>query len=218
MSGSVAAVKTGTIKIVGRGKYGEAKLHATEKGKFVPKTMWRRGSHTAGGIGGSQALTAFLGERDLFSFPKSVYSVRDCLAIASSDRRNALILDYFAGSGTTFHATALLNAADQGTRRSILVTNNEVKEEVAKLLQKSDSFPGDKEFERTGVCESVTWPRCKAVVTGVRIDGTPVSGAHLDGQEYAEGFEENLEYFRLDFLGPSEVARGDAFQAILLIL
>lgn len=218
MSGSLAGVKAGNIKIIGQGKYGEAKLEASHTAKFVPKTMWRRGAHTAGGSGGSQALTAFLGERDLFSYPKSVYSVRDCLAIACADRRDALILDFFAGSGTTFHATALLNLSDQGNRRSIVVTNNEVKEEVAKALEKKGVFLGDAEFEGAGVCESVTWPRCKAVVSGMRPDGVPAEGAHLDGREYSEGFEENIEYFRLDFLSPNEVARGDAFKAILPIL
>jgi adenine-specific DNA-methyltransferase len=40
----------------------------------------------------------------------------------------------------------------------------------------------------------------------------------LNGRLLQEGFEENIEYFRLDFLDPSQVARGDAFQAILPIL
>jgi len=218
MSGSVAAVASGKMKVVGTGKYGEARIETSEAGKFVAKTIWRRGAHTAGGSGGSQALTALLGERDLFSYPKSIYSVRDCLAVAAGDRPKAVVLDFFAGSGTTLHATALLNASDDGQRQCIIVTNNEVKEEVAKSLAKENLFAGDAGYEEKGVCEAVTWHRCRAAITGVRPDGTPVDGAYIDGRDYSDGFDENLEYFRLDFLDPDEVARGDAFKAILPVL
>jgi adenine-specific DNA-methyltransferase len=218
MSGTVSAIRDGKVKIVGYGKHGEARLETTGGAKFIPKTIWRRGAHTAGGAGGSQALTAFLGKRDLFSYPKSVYAVRDCLAVAVLDRPNGVILDFFAGSGTTFHATAILNASDEGSRQSILVTNNEVKEDASKAFAGRNIFPGDDEYERSGLSEAVAWPRCRAVVTGQRPDGKPVEGAHLDGREYSEGFEENIEYCRLDFLDPDEVARGDAFKAIMPIL
>jgi adenine-specific DNA-methyltransferase len=129
-----------------------------------------------------------------------------------------VILDFFAGSGTTFHATALLNASDAGSRQTILVTNNEVKEDVSRAFARGHTFPGDEKYEQSGVSEAVAWPRCRAVVTGQRPDDKPVEGAHLDGREYSEGFDENIEYFRLDFLDPDEVARGDAFKAILPIV
>lgn len=218
MSGTVTAIRTGKVRVVGKGNYGEAKLETSEEAKFIPKTIWRRGSHTAGGAGGSQAVSAFLGQRDLFSYPKSVYSVRDALAIASLDRPDAVILDFFAGSGTTFHATAMLNESDNGKRQSILVTNNEVREESSNKLAIKKYFPGDEEYEQHGIAEAVTWPRCRAVVTGMKADNTPVEGAHLDGRDYAEGFDENVEYFRLDFLNPDEIARGDAFKAILPLI
>lgn len=72
--------------------------------------------------------------------------------------------------------------------------------------------------ENLGVAESVAWPRCKASVTGRRLDGSELPGAYLNGRALQEGFDENLQYFRLDFLDPAVVARGDAFQAILPIL
>jgi len=89
------------------------------------KTVWRRKSHDAG-THGTVLLGKILGEERLFPFPKSVYAVRDCVAPVVRERPNALIVDFFAGSGTTFHATCLLNAEDAGSRRCILVTNNEV--------------------------------------------------------------------------------------------
>lgn len=78
--------------------------------------------------------------------------------------------------------------------------------------------PGDAEYEAKGVCDSVTWPRCKYVINGKRDDGQFLEGNYLTSQSMSSGFEENLEYFRLDFLDPAAVARGDAFQAILPIL
>jgi adenine-specific DNA-methyltransferase len=218
MAGSVKAIAAGKIEITGRGKHGEAIVRATELNRVVPKTMWHRGRHNAGGNGGTQALTALLGQRDLFPFPKSVYSVYDTLEIATANRKNALVLDFFAGSGTTYHATCLLNAADAGSRRCILVTNNEVRDGVASQLNGEGHFAGDSKFEAAGIAESVTWPRCYAVTTGKRPDGKTAEGAGLDGREYSLGFEEGIEYFRLDFLDPDDVARGDAFQAVLPIL
>ena len=66
---------------------------------------------------------------------------------------------------------------------------------------------------RVGVVPNTSWND-----NGKRDDGTPLPGEHLNGRNLSEGFEENFEYARLDFLEPSSVARGDAFQAILPIL
>lgn len=153
-----------------------------------------------------------------FPFPKSLYAVRDCLAAVCRDKKDALILDFFAGSGTTLHATCLLNAELGGNRRCVLVTNNEVNEEQTKQLNKSGIFAGDAEFEQRGICESVTFPRCKYVIEGQRDDGTPIPGKYLNGRELAKGFDENLAYFKLDFLDPNEVAIGSKFERVLPIL
>lgn len=181
------------------------------------KTVWWTSRHDAG-THGTTMLHRILGRRDAFPFPKSLYVVRDTLASVCAGRPNALILDFFAGSGTTYHATAVLNAEDSGNRRCILVTNNEVTEKLAEQLSEEGFFPGDPEFEKHGICEAVAWPRCKYVTQGHRDDGTPLPGKYLDRKEMQDGFEENLEYFRLDFLDPHEVAYGEKFEAILPIL
>jgi hypothetical protein len=64
----------------------------------------------------------------------------------------------------------------------------------------------------------VTWPRCKFAIQGRREDGTELAGEYLDGSELKDGLEENMEYFRLDFIDPADVERGDAFEGILPIL
>jgi adenine-specific DNA-methyltransferase len=181
------------------------------------KTVWRQKSHSSG-THGSGLLQKYLGSSQAFSFPKSVYAVRDCLAAVVRTKPDALIVDAFAGSGTTFHATCLLNEADDGERRCILVTNNEVEPGLAAALREEGSFPGDAKYEAMGIFENVTRPRCKAVVTGQRPDGSPVPGKHLNGRPHSSGFEENIAFFKLDYLDPNDVTLGNEFNAIVPLL
>lgn len=187
------------------------------------KTVWWHTRHDAG-THGTSMLHQILGKRDAFPFPKSLYAVRDALLTVVGNRPNALILDFFAGSGTTLHATSLINAQHGGTRRCIMVSNNELGEKVAAALNKKGIFLGEAEFERHGICDGVTLPRSKFALLGRRDDGTALKGNYLELEaapksiKWADGFNENLEYFRLDFLDPDEIARGDAFKAIVPIL
>lgn len=211
-------IASGAIKILSRSEStGAVSLGFTAGEQRQIKTVWHRSTHDSGNYG-STVLKTFLGETGLFAFPKSLYAVRDTLKVVAGNQPNALILDFFGGSGTTLHATALLNLENGGNRRCILVTNNEVTEKNEKALTAEGYFPGDTEFDRHGVADSVAWPRCKACFTGKRADGKPLEGDYIGGRSIQEGFEENLEYLKLDFLDPSEVARGDAFQAILPVL
>jgi len=181
------------------------------------RTVWWRTSHDAG-THGTTLLSRLLGTSRPFAFPKSLYAVRDCLEAVVRERKDALILDFFAGSGTTLHATCLLNAADDGRRRTILVTNNEVEEKLAKRLQREDHFPGDPAFEEHGIFEAVTRPRCEAMLTGKRPDGTRIPTGkkyqYLDGRPFAQGFDENCEFFRLDYLNPDKVELARAFDQL----
>lgn len=183
------------------------------------KTVWWEKRHDAGAHG-SDVLTAYLGEGGKFPFPKSVYAVRDCLAAVVANRPNALILDFFAGSGTTYHATCLLNAEDGGSRRSLLVTNNEVSYEDAKRLVSAGHMPGSYEYDQHGIFEQVTKPRVAAVTTGKHSDGSPVRGEHVwaSRRPYSQGFEENVEFLSLDYLSHDSVAVGQSFSAIAPLL
>jgi adenine-specific DNA-methyltransferase len=187
------------------------------------KTVWKRSRHDAGAYG-SAMLKELLGRTEAFSFPKSLYAVEDTVLPLVRAKKSAVILDFFAGSGTTFHATCLMNWRDGGRRVSISVTNNEVSAEQAAKLATEGHFQGDDPYESAGVAQAVAWPRMKAALTGVRASGGSVGGSYLGCDEngstrdFAEGFAENLEYFRTDFLDPDAVARGDAFKSILPIL
>lgn len=179
------------------------------------KTVWWENRHDAG-THGSDLLSAYLGEAGLFSFPKSVYAVRDCLDAVVRDRPQATILDFFAGSGTTLHATCLLNARDGSQRQCIQVTNNELRYQDARRLTKEGYFPGDPEYEQHGVYERVAKPRTKAVITGTRPDGQPVEGEHVwaDRRPYAKGFEENVQFFNLRYQRRSDVELGQQFEEL----
>ena len=79
----------------------------------------------------------------LFDTPKPIDLIRRILQITTNSA-SSTVLDFFAGSGTTLHATMQLNAEDGGHRQCILVTNNE-----------------------NGICENVTYERNKRVIQGL---------------------------------------------------
>ena len=93
-----------------------------------------------------------------------------------ANKPNALIIDFFAGSGTTLHAVNLLNAEDGGLRRCVMVTNNEVSEEEAQRLSEHGFHPGDEEWERLGIARYVTWERTKCSINGENVRHEPLQG------------------------------------------
>jgi adenine-specific DNA-methyltransferase len=151
-----------------------------------------------------------------FPFPKSLYAVEDSLRIAVGEYPEAVVLDFFGGSGTTAHAVARLNREDGGRRRSICVTNNEVSASEAGSLRKQGYRPGDPEWEALGIFEHITRPRITAAVTGLTPDGQPVKGDYKFTDEFpmAEGFDENVEFVELTYQDPDDVELDLAFEAI----
>ena len=117
-------VESGQITVLGRAEDGSVIIDDSDYEKeFIPGNQWWIPAHDATEFG-SKLLTNFIGKR--FSFPKSLYAVHDVIRFFVTNNPNALIVDFFAGSGTTMHAVNLLNAEDGGHRRCIMVTNNEV--------------------------------------------------------------------------------------------
>jgi adenine-specific DNA-methyltransferase len=169
------------------------------------KTVWHRTSHDAGAYG-SDILKAIFGKTGVFSFPKSIYAVKDALNAVVRNHPNALILDFFAGSGTTLHATCLLNAEDGGRRHCILITNNEVSDEEARNLIAQGYQIGHPKWEARGICRSVTFPRCKYVISGQRDNGTALEGEYLTGRVITK---EKPHIFRqLSFVDPASLTNA----------
>src|ERR1019366_10116542 len=98
-----------------------------------PTTVWRELAHEAGAYGTSLLRALIPGRR--FPFPKSLYAVEDTIRFFVNDKPDAVVLDFFGGSGTTVHAVARLNRQDGGRRQAILVTNNEVSAAEADALR-----------------------------------------------------------------------------------
>lgn len=151
------------------------KIIILPNGKESQKTTsWKKTSYDANAYG-TKLIAKFLLDKR-FSFPKSLYSVYDSLKIYLENKKNAIILDFFAGSGTTLHAVNLMNAEDGGNRRCIMVTNNEVSELEEKTLEAKGYKKGDQEWESLGIARYVTWPRTLHSIKGEDIKGNPVSG------------------------------------------
>lgn len=155
-----------------------------------------------------------------FPFPKSLYAVEDTIRFFVADKPNALVVDFFSGSGTTAHAVMRLNNLDEGHRRSISVTNNEVSDEEAKRLIKRGLRQGDPEWEAQGICQYITKPRLTAAITGKTPAGDPIKGDYKFTDEFpmADGFEENAVFFDLTYEDPDAVELGVAFEEIAPLL
>lgn len=180
----------------------------TERKKY--KTVWWNPKHDAG-THGTTLLNKMLERRAAFPFAKSLYAVRDTLLTVVRDRPEALILDFFAGSATTLHATALINAQYGGDRRCVVVSNNEVSEATASQLHTKGHLPGDERFERHGIFRDVTRPRIEISLTGTTPSGKPLEGSYVGGGEMADGFDENVEFFDLVYLDRDDVRQGTHF-------
>ncbi|OIQ10579.1 DNA methylase [Moorella thermoacetica] len=89
----------------------------------LPGTWWEDAKYSAT-ESGTRVIKDLLGEREIFSYPKSIYLIEDCLR-ASRCLDGTLTLDFFAGSGTTAHAVINLNREDGGKRKFILVEMGE---------------------------------------------------------------------------------------------
>ncbi|MEE0423392.1 MAG: site-specific DNA-methyltransferase [Prevotella sp.] len=109
---------------------------------------------------GSYLLTSLFGKKDIFTNPKPVELITN--VIRHHGNKSGIILDFFAGSGTTLHATMQLNAEDGGHRQCILVTNNE-----------------------NGICENVTYERNRKVIQGYTTPkGEEVPGLKANNLRY----------------------------------
>lgn len=106
----------------------------------------------------SKELENIFNKKGVFDNPKPTELIKRCIQIAPKD---SIVLDFFAGSGTTGQAVLELNKEDDGNRRFILCTNNE-----------------------NNICEEVTYQRLKTIITGIRNDGTIYSDEMCSNLKY----------------------------------
>lgn len=216
--GKYSKIQNGEFAEVGRGVNNEILVNDIDTNYVlaIPGDMWQISTHDATQYG-SRLLGNILGNKR-FTFPKSLYAVKDALRFCTANKPDALILDFFAGSGTTMHAVNLLNAEDGGHRRCIMVTNNEVSADEAKMLKDKGYQPGDEEWEKLGIAHYVTWPRTVCSIKGQDVNGNPLKGDYLGSEppmHMADGFKANAAFFKLGFLDPTAVSLGMRFSEML---
>ena len=212
-------IENGEIVITGKdSNTGVVSIQYAKEHAQAVRTVWHRTRHNAG-VYGTNILSAILGKSRKFPFPKSLYVTKDSIATVMRDRPNALVVDFFAGSGTTLHAINLLNAEDGGHRRCILVTNNEVSVEEAKILMSKGVQSGDDEWSELGIARYITWPRTKCSITGLDVKGELLKGEYVGlEKKMSEGFKANAAFFKLGFLDKNAVAIGKQFKELIPVL
>ena len=215
--GEIEKINNGTFSIKG---YTEAGFIIVDDSgyepTFVPGCQWNIPTHDATQQG-TKMLDGLIGKR--FSYPKSLYAVHDAIRFFVANKPNALIVDFFAGSGTTLHAVNLLNAEDGGNRRCIVVTNNEVSADEAKDFLARDIYPNDDEWNAKGIARYVTWPRTTCSIKGVDVNGKPLEGKYIDTDiNMSDGFKANAVFYHLGFLDKNSVALGRQFKELLPLL
>lgn len=213
-SGVIKDIEEGRATIEGRNDDGSVVAYYDEAKAKTPPTQWNLRSHNAEHYG-TKPVGALVPGRT-FPYPKSLYAVEDVLRLFIADKPEAIVLDFFAGSGTTSHAVMRLNRQDGGHRQCISVTNNEVSAEEQTRLLKQDLRPGDRDWEAFGICDYITKPRLTAAITGKTPKGEPVKGDYKFTDEFpmAEGFEENAAFFTLTYEAPLSVRHNRAFERI----
>lgn len=131
----------------------------------VPKTVWKGGEYDAGNYGNT-LLTNIIGEKK-FDFPKSINTVKRCVRLVTDTNENAIILDYFAGSGTTGHAVIELNKEDTRNRKYVLAEmgeyfNSVTKPRMQKVIYSADWKNGKPQSRNTGVSQIVKYVRLES--------------------------------------------------------
>lgn len=191
-------IANGEIIITGRDEVtGVVNIEFASRNNKTIKTIWHRTLHDAGAYG-TDIVSSIIGKKRTFDFPKSLYSERDAIAAVVRDRKDALILDFFAGSGTTLNAINLLNAEDGGCRRCIIVTNNELSSEDSTRLKSEGYQPNDSVWQQMGICQAVTWPRTKYSILGKRDDGTILDGRYYMTNTVKKELDRN--FYQLNFV------------------
>ncbi len=214
-SGKIEDIESGRAIVVGNNPDGSVQAKYVESKQKYPSSVWVKPSHNAE-TEGTNLVKAIYCNENRFTYPKSLYAVRDSIALFISDKPNAIVIDFFAGSGTTLHAVNLLNAEDDGHRRCIMVTNNEVSVDEAKSLTARGYQPGDDEWENLGIAHYVTWPRTVCSIEGHDVNGNPLKGNYLGSDiPMADGFKANAAFFKLGFLDKNAVALGRQFKEML---
>jgi adenine-specific DNA-methyltransferase len=180
------------------------------------KTVWS-GNKFYANIYGSKLLNNIMGN-SIFDFPKSIYTVQECLyALQIFRNRHSTALDYFAGSGTTGHAVINLNREDNGKRKYILVEmgahfDTVTKPRIQKVIYSKDWKDG-KPVSREGISQCFKYLRLESYEDTLNNLNLVRSQAHNDLFAQApEVKEDYLLHYMLDIESKGSLLSVEAFQ------
>lgn len=166
----------------------------------VPKTVWKGGEYDAGNYGNT-LLSNILGKK-LFDFPKSIHTLTRCVQLATDNNDSALVLDFFAGSGTTGHAIINYNRNNTDSHRKfILVEMGEYFTTVTKpRMQKVTYAPewkdGKPQQRNNGTSQIIKYMRLESyedALSNIELSDNGGQLATLLGEEYLIHYMVDLE-------------------------
>lgn len=201
-------------KILQAGKIGDFVLKGDKSSRYVqlkdrikggrkPKTMWSDSKYDSSSHG-TNLLKNFFGSRNVFGFPKSVYSTEDTLhTVVGEESDQGLILDLFGGSGTTAHAVLNLNrnVDCRGNRKYILTEmgeyfNSVTKPRVEKVVYSTDWKSGKPLNRNTGISQIIKYMRLESyedALSNIELQKPQTEVSSLFGDEYLINYMLNIE-------------------------
>lgn len=180
--------------------YAYVQLKDRIKGGRKPKTIWFDSKYDSSSHG-TNLLKNMFGERNVFGFPKSVYSTEDSLHSVVGNDEQSIVLDLFGGSATTGHAVTLLNRKDQKKRKYILVEMGEYFDTVTKpRMQKvvyAPEWKAGKPQRRTdGISQIIKYMRLESyedALSNIELSDNGGTTASLLGDDYLIHYMVDLE-------------------------
>lgn len=165
------------------------------------KTMWYSSKYNAGDYG--TKVLGSLGLGGEFDYPKSIYTVKDCVYAVSG--KEDIVLDYFAGSGTTGHSVINLNREDSGNRKYILgemgeYFNTVTKPRIQKVIYSSEWERG-KPVSRDGISQMFKYMKLESyedTLNNIKLQRTPQQQEAMENAMSADTKEEYLLSYMLD--------------------
>lgn len=184
---------------------GEIQIHYHQTGKpKLRKSVWV-GSHLDASTHGSELLNDMFGlGKSNFSFPKSLYAVKECLESMTYDK-DALFMDFFAGSGTTAHGVIELNREDNGNRKYIIMEmgeyfNSDTKPRIQKAIYSKDWKDGKPE-SREGISHMFKYMKLESyedALNNIQLTRSSQQQSAMDEMMSPEAKEEYILSYMLD--------------------
>lgn len=186
------------------------------KNLFRYKSLWSDKRYSANSWGSVILNKMF--PNSPFTYPKSIYTVLDSIDAGLKNSSKGIILDYFAGSGTTGHATIKLNKKDNGTRKYLLVEmgeyfNTATKPRIQKAIY-TDYWEKGKPKDKNGVSQIFKYFKLESyedTLNNLEFKRTEEQQKTID--YYPQAKEDYMLNYSLDVESQGSLLNVDAFNA-----